>query len=160
MPGSYLAFFREGRLTRSELQKIAFLMDDYDVQMTTAISFPPSLLPFQTVLILAVVAATATCKTTPRTRTRAKAKTKSSTASFFVDDDSTTAATTKMKRRTTESPSIKSDDKRLSLNSLLGNWDYSLTSEDYYYYYYFDDDEESAAKTKVRTCPFTLVIQA
>ena len=64
-------------------------------------------------------------------------------------------------RRTTKTPAtIKSDDKRLSLNSLLGNWDYSLTSEDYYYYYYFDDDEESAAKTKVRTCPFSLSNQA
>ena len=105
----------------------------------------------QTVLIVAVFcAATATCKTaTPRTK--AKAKTKSSTASFYVEDDATTAATTRVARRTTKTPSsLKSDDKRLSLNSLLGNWDYSLTSEDYYYYYYFDEDEDAAKdKTKV-----------
>ena len=64
----------------------------------------------------------------------------------------TTASTSaKMARRTTKSPAIKSDDKRLSLNSLLGNWDYSLTSEDYYYYYYFDEDEDAAAKANVST---------
>ena len=61
-------------------------------------------------------------------------------------------------RRTTKTPAtIKSDDKRLSLNSLLGNWDYSLTSEDYYYYYYFDDDEEQAgAKENVSTYSYTM----
>ena len=62
-------------------------------------------------------------------------------------------------RRTTKTPAtIKSDDKRLSLNSLLGNWDYSLTSEDYYYYYYFDDDEEQAAsgKENVSMCSLAL----
>ena len=107
----------------------------------------PISLSFQTVLMVAVFAATATCKTTPRSRTRAKAKT--STASFFVDDSETT---TKSTTKSSEESTTKKDDQRLSLNSLLGNWDYSLTSEDYYYYYYFDDDEESAAKAKVSKC--------
>ena len=119
-------------------------------------------------LIVAVFcAATATCKTatSPRTPQRSKAKTKSSTASFYVEDDATTAATTRVARRTTKTPSsLKSDDKRLSLNSLLGNWDYSLTSEDYYYYYYFDEDEDAAKdKAKVsanqsRFCDYMMIL--